>query len=127
MARHAQPRELAELKGATAKDPQRYRGEVPKSDQPLGEAPSHMSGGGQACWFEISSYAIPDVLTVSDRISLELASELLAQFRVDPVEFPTTKISQLVGLLARFGMTPSDRQKLSIEKPKTDDGDFEVL
>lgn len=127
MARHAQPREIAELKGATSKDPQRYRGEVPKSEQPLGGAPSHMSGGGQACWFELSSYSIPGVLTVADRISLELASELLAQFRTDPLEYPTTKLAQLVGLLARFGMTPSDRQKLSIDKPKQDDDEFEVL
>lgn len=127
MARHAQPREIAELTGATAKNPQRYKGDPVKSELPLGEAPKHMSGKGQECWFEISTYSIPGVLTVADRISLELASELLAQFRINPIEFPTTKISQLVGLLARFGMTPADRQKLSIDKPKAEDDDFEVL
>lgn len=127
MARHAQPREVAELKGSISKDPQRYKGDPVKSELPLGDAPKHMSGSGQECWFEISTYSIPGVLTCADRISLELASELLAQFRLDPLEFPTTKIAQLVGLLARFGMTPTDRQKLSIDKPKAEDDDFEVL
>lgn len=126
MARHAQPRKLAELKGATAKDPQRYKNNAIKSELPLGEPPEQMRGDSQECWREISAYSLKGVLTSSDRICLEIASELLSQFRIDPLEFSSTKMSQLVGLLARFGMTPTDRQKLNIEKPKEDDG-FQVL
>ena len=65
MAKHAQPDELAKLKGAAKKHPERYRNKVPKSD-------------------------------------------LLA-----------------IGCLARFGMSPSDRTKLGIDKPKDDEDDFE--
>ena len=127
MARHAQPREIAELKGAIAKDPQRYKGEPPKSVMPLGEAPEYLSGGACEAWFEISTYAPPNVLTGADRLMLEMACELTAEFREDPRSFNSSKMAQLVGMLARFGMSPADRQKLSIEKPKTDEDDFEVL
>lgn len=127
MPRHTQPREVAELKGATAKDPQRYRGEVPKLDLPVGNAPEHLSAEAAACWFELQTYSIPGVMTAADRLSLEMTSELLAGFREDPKAFPANKIGQLVSLLGRFGMTPCDRQKLSIEKPKEKDDDFEVL
>lgn len=120
MARHAQPREVAELKGAHKKDPQRYRGETPKANLPLGEAPDHMNGKAQSCWFELSTYALPGVLTGADRVMLEMASNLLAEYRVDPTEFSVGKYTHLIGLLARFGMSPADRQKLSVDKPKED-------
>ena len=42
MAGIRQPREIAELKGAHIKDPQRYKGEVPKSQMPIGQAPGYM-------------------------------------------------------------------------------------
>lgn len=127
MARHAQPRELAELSGATAKNPQRYKGEPPKSAMPLGEAPEYLSSGAQEAWFEISTYAPPNVLTGADRLMLEMACELTAEFREEPRKFNSSKMAQLVGMLARFGMSPADRQKLSIEQPKEQEDDFEVL
>jgi phage terminase small subunit len=116
MARHPQPRELAEAKGATRHDPQRYRNQPPKVDQPLGTAPAYLSPAAKACWFEIESLAPLKVLTGADRVSLELLANLLAQFRDDPVAFPANKMTHMVGCLARFGMTPMDRQKLGAEK-----------
>src|SRR5690606_10751827 len=83
MARHAQPREVAELKGATRKNPQRYRKTPPACEQPLGTAPDHMGEHAKACWFEIETYAPSGVLRGADRLLLEIASELLAEFRAD--------------------------------------------
>jgi phage terminase small subunit len=120
MARHAQPREVARLKGADKKDPQRYRGEAPKRDMPLGNAPAQLSEDAAACWFELQSLALPGVMTGADRIMFEVASNLMAEYRRDPVEFAVGKYAHLIGLLARFGMSPADRQKLAVEKPKSD-------
>ena len=117
MARHAQPRELAELKGAVSKDPQRYRNSVPKSELPVGEPPEHMSDGAKECWFEISAKSIPGVLTYADTLLLEVVSNLLHEYRQDPVEFAVGKYTHLIGTLARFGMSPSDRTKLGVDKP----------
>lgn len=118
MARHPQAREVAELKGATKHDPQRYRKEPPKAELTLGHAPEHMCEAAKKCWFEISTYAPKGVLTGAERIPLEALSNLLAEYREDPREFAVGKYTHLIGLLARFGMTPADRQKLGTEKPK---------
>ena len=126
MARNPQPREVAELKGATKQNPQRYRNEVPKSDLPLGVAPEHMTDEARSAWFEIESYAIPGVLTAADRIYMEMIANLLADYREDPSNFPCNKIGQMVSILARFGMSPADRQKLNVA-PEQKKSDFDDI
>jgi phage terminase small subunit len=121
MALHTQPVEIALLKGADKKHPERYRNEVPKSKLPLGGAPEHLTPAAADCWFEISSYAIPGVMTGADRVTLEMLANLLAEYREGPREFPSTKLGQLIGLLGRFGMSPSDRTKLGVAKNKEED------
>ncbi len=127
MARHAQPKELADLKGAPSQNPQRYRREVPKSDLPLGDAPEYMSEEARACWREISMEAIEGVMTNADRKVLEVTSNLLAQYRRDPDSFPIGKYAPLIGGFARLGMSPADRQKVGIEKPEKSDNPFDHL
>ena len=116
MARHAQPRELAALKGADRKNPQRYRKDAPKSQMPLGNAPDHLTETQRGCWFELQSYAVEGVLTGADRAMMELASKLLAESRENWVDFSAARMGHLVGILARLGLSPADRQKLGTEK-----------
>jgi phage terminase small subunit len=116
MGRHAQPRELAELKGATRHDPQRYRTDPPKSGLPIGNAPDHLSSDAQSVWFELETYALNGVLTGADRLMLETLSVLVAQFRADPEGFSAAKMGHMIGCLARLGMSPADRQKLGVAK-----------
>ncbi len=124
MARHAQPRELADLKGAAVKNPQRYRNEVPKSALPLGEPPGRMSDDGKACWFEISSFALEGVLAGADRFILEITSNLWAEYIADPVGFQGQKYTHMIGCFARMGFSPSDRTKLGVENKRDDEADF---
>lgn len=121
MARHAQPRELAELKGLDKKNPQNYRREVPKSGLPLGDAPEHMTDAARDCWREISMHVIDGVLTGADRYIMEIVSNLLAEYRSNPVEFQSTKYGHMISCFARLGMSPADRQKVGVEK-KEDEG-----
>lgn len=120
MARHAQPLEVAKLKGADKKDPQRYRKEVPKSECPLGDAPEHLSDEARDCWREISLCAIEGVLTGADRHVLEVTSNLLAEYRRDPDKFAVGKYTHLLGGFGRLGMSPADRQKIGFEKKEDD-------
>ena len=118
MSLHKQPRELAELKGATRVNPERYRAEVPKSGLPLGAYPIDRSTEPEECWFEISSMCIPGVLTGADRIMMEIASDLLGEYREDHQKFASAKLGNMISCLARFGMSPSDRQSLGVVKDK---------
>lgn len=120
MARHAQPRQVAELKGADKKNPQRYRLEPPKTALPLGTAPEHMTDAAKAVWFELETYAPNGVLAGADRLMLETAAVLVAEFRANTAEFPAAKMGHMIGILARLGMSPADRQKLGTEKQAED-------
>ena len=121
MARHKQPLELAELKGAIKGNPQRYNGEAAKASTPLGNPPERMSEEGKACWFELSTYSLDGVMTGAHRHTLEMMSNLLAEYLDDPREFAIGKYTHLIGLFARFGLTPADQQKFTTDKPKDDD------
>ena len=121
-----QPIEKAQLTGADRRHPERHRNEVPKSDAPLGDAPDHMREEAKQCWFELAALAIPGVLTGADRIMMEAAANHLADYRKNPSEYPTTRLNQFILILARFGMSPSDRTKLGVSKDK-DDNPYQKL
>lgn len=118
MARHKQPAELAKLKGADKRNPQRYTKEPPKSGKPLGKPPAHLEQDVVDAWKELEKCALPGVLTASDRFIMEVASSLLAEFRANSTEFKAAKYSHLIGCLARRELTPTDRQKLGAERPQ---------
>lgn len=121
MARHKQPREKAELKGSVKKNPQRYTKEeadVPKNSHGLGEPPSYLKADAKKAWRELEAHCLPGVITAAERFIFEIAACLLAEFRKDPVEFPASKFTHLVGALARLGMSPADRQKVQAQIPR---------
>ena len=115
MARPRKPTNVLELSGAFKQNPQRARKDA-DTVGPLTSAPAHLNGAVLHAWNELAKYAPVDVLTDSDRISLELAAHLLAQFRENPVEFPGNKLVRLEALLGKFGMTPADRAKVGGKK-----------
>lgn len=116
MARHKQPAELAKLKGADKRNPQRYKTEAPKTGKALGKVPGHLPEEVSKVWKELEKCALPGVLTSADRFIMEVASSLLSEFRANRGEFVAAKYSHLIGCLARLGLTPADRQKLGTEK-----------
>ena len=118
MARHKQPREHAELKGADKKNPQRYVGEVIKSDMPLGEAYPEMTEDAKAVWFELSTTIPAGILTATDKRVFKVLCNLIAEYDRAPEDFAVGKYTHLIGLCARFGMTPADRQKFTTDKGK---------
>jgi phage terminase small subunit len=120
MARHSQPDEVARLKGADKKNPNRYGKNTPRSDLPLGEPPEHLKGVAKNCWKEIALKSIPGVITLADGFILEIAASLLAEYRVAPLEFPAGKYVHLIGCLARLGLSPADRTKLNLPPEETE-------
>ena len=115
MARPRTPTNVLELKGSFKKDPQRKR-EDAEAAGPLGGSPAHINGAVLGAWNEIVASAPREVLTGSDALAIELAANLLAQFRADPVEFTAAKLVRLEALLGKFGMTPADRAKVGGKK-----------
>lgn len=115
MARPRTPTNVLDARGAFKKHPERKRKDA-ETAGPLSAAPAHLTVGAMQAWQEIERSAPRDVLTDSDRLALELAANLLAQFRENPVEFPAAKLVRLEALLGKFGMTPADRAKVGGKK-----------
>lgn len=115
MARPRTPTNVLDARGAFKKHPERARTDA-QTAGPLGRPPAHVKGEVLKAWKEICKSAPLDVLTVSDRLALELAANLLAQFRTDAVDFPAAKLVRLEALLGKFGMTPADRAKVGGKK-----------
>jgi hypothetical protein len=115
MGRPCTPSNVLDARGSFRKNPQRKR-EDPDTAGPLGNPPSHVKDEVLKAWKEIAKSAPLQVLTESDRLALELAANLLAQFRLNPVEFPAAKLVRLEALLGKFGMTPADRAKVGGKK-----------
>jgi len=119
MARPRTPTNVLDARGAFKKDPQRKRQDAETAGE-LTDPPLHLTGAELDAWHEIVRCAPRDVITDSDRLSLEMMASLLTEFRLLKSEFTAAKLVRLEALLGKFGMTPADRAKVGgkPEKPK---------
>jgi hypothetical protein len=113
MGRPRTPTKILELRGALKAHPNRARPNEPKPAGAIGaftEGPTGLS----EIWDEIVGQAAAGVLTVSDRLALELICRLIAEIRLKPDEIAVGKVAALCNLLGRFGLTPADRSKVLV-------------
>lgn len=113
MSRTRQPTELHVVKGTYRKNPQRKPKDEPQPAGPIGEPDADPSTDWRECWHEITNNACASVLGSSDRIAVEIAARLLAEMREDMSSMPAARLRLLDSLLAKFGMTPADRSKVT--------------
>ena len=107
-----------ELRGAFKNHPSRRLERLgePVTAEPVGTPPDGLDDACKAAWNELAATAPAGVLCRFDRVALEIAAVLLAQFRAAPDDFQASKLGRLNALLGQFGMTPSDRSKVSVPK-----------
>ena len=118
MARPRTPTNVLELRGAFAKNPQRKRPNEPKPEADVGVPPKHFDESHKAIWKEIKKNSASGVMTISDRLALELLCVLVCQFRTDPAGFSAAKMARMDSLFGKFGFTPADRSKVSVTPKK---------
>jgi hypothetical protein len=115
MGRPRTPSNVLDARGAFKKNPNRARPDEPESEGEIGDPPECFTEDQCAAWRDFARTCHAGVLGSADRIALEIAAVLLADFRVN-LEFPAAKLARLDSLLGRFGMTPSDRSKVKAPK-----------
>lgn len=120
MARPRTPTKVLELRGAFKVHPGRRRPDEPRPTGELGDPPVHLSEAALTAWNEIVAMAPPGVLTNSDRMAVEIAACLMAQFRAG--DLLPAGVGHLRGILGRMGLTPADRAGLSIPQPEPNGG-----
>lgn len=127
MSRSRTPTAILDARGAFDKNPNRRRDGEPECRDPLGSVPEHFDELQRAAWNQLASECALGVLTRADTVAMEQAAILLAQMRADPNGLSVDRHRLLAHFLGRFGMTPSDRAKLSIPKAKDDANPYAAL
>lgn len=118
MARPRTPTKVLDARGSFKKHPERKRDGEPEVREPIGSVPEYFDEMQKAAWNQITSQAPMGVLTKADTGAVEMTSILMAEMRSDWDNFSVGKIGRLQALLGQFGMTPSERARLNIAKPK---------
>jgi hypothetical protein len=115
MARPRTPTNVLELRGSLKKHPDRAREREnePDATDEIGDPPDWFSPEQDACWREIVSLAHPGTLSQADRLIVEHGAHLLAELRAEQWKVHPTLLIRWEGFLAKLGMTPSDRSKVS--------------
>jgi len=101
---------VMEARGAFERHPERERHDPPSAG-PLGDAPDGMGDDEKALWAELEGIMPSGVTEKSDRWSFEVLVRLMAKMRSGKAS--GSDVSQLTSLLAKFGMTPSDRSRVA--------------
>lgn len=118
MARPRTPTAELEAKGSFLKHPERKReGSEALEAAPLLEHPrENLDPRLKEVWYEVKGYLAPGVLKLSDAPAFESLVRLIYADR--RMWIASAERSQMIQLLSRFGMTPSDRSKVTVETSK---------
>jgi len=127
MGRPAKPQLMKDLNGSAKHNSGRANKDAPKVVRGIGPAPSYFSEGEREVWDYLVSVMFVGVLSETDRPTFELMSKLFYRFRhgefdkeaVIP-QLNGAELSRLDSLMSRYGMTPSDRQKIVVPKGEND-------
>jgi len=111
------------VNGAFDHNPNRRRTD-PKPRAEVGSAPRQVAVTFKKAWDYIVSCAPEGVLADRDRIYLEIAATLFAEFRAAPAKFHPAKLARLEMMLSKLGMSPADASRVSASTPFTP-GDFD--
>ena len=110
---------ILEASGAFKNHPERKRQNEPKPAAGFpGTPPEHLTEEQKTAWQQIVEITPPGVLANSDQLIVEIAACLLAEYRANPGEMVTARITRLTCELGKLGLSPSDRAGLEVYKPE---------
>lgn len=117
------PAALRELHGTANRNKHRDNQSQPATIGGIGPAPDYFTEKERECWDFLVSCMWPGVMGKSDRPTMELMARLFHRFRYGQFDKEAVvpalngaELSRLDSLLARYGMTPSDRTKIVVPK-----------
>jgi hypothetical protein len=115
------PTAILDLTGRLRHDPQRARARAnePVRNEPLGNPPTRLNAALQEVWREILGKLVVGVALESDAMAFESLVRMVFKER-DKGELNGPDGARLDRLYARFGMTPSDRSRVSAPKQGAD-------
>jgi phage terminase small subunit len=111
------PTAILEARGSFIAKPSRRRPNEPVVTKPIGAAPAYLTKLEKTKWKELVKQAPPGVLKYSDRLIFTVLVTLASKFE-SRVPMMVMETSQMIAITSKFGMTPADRSKIQVVKPK---------
>lgn len=113
--------DTAQVKGAVKTNRGRFetRKSAPATTGQVGSPPKRFNSDQKIAWKEITEAIPKGIAGMSDRMAVEMASVLLAQFRSNPLDMQASRIAILMQLLSRLGLDPQARTRLNAEPVDT--------
>lgn len=112
------PMALRERDGTAHRNKQRNNENAPEPVRGIGKPSESLNPAQMLIWDELVGIMYRGVLGEADRSAFELLVRLVHEMRTDFENMNTAKIGQLNSLFSKFGMTPSDRSRISIPANK---------
>lgn len=120
MARPRLPTNVLDARGSFRKHPERAAEREaepqPGVDDEIGDPPDWFGPEQFMCWQEIVTLAHERTLSSADRLIVEHGAQLLAMLRAEQWQVHPTIMIRWETVLAKLGMTPSDRSKVAARK-----------
>jgi hypothetical protein len=126
MGRPRKPTSELALRGAFQRNPARLKGREgePVVTGALGPPPASLPDGAKAVWLEMAAHGT--WLTAPDRMMVEIAADLMAEFRSGTATARQTTL--LVTTLNKLGFGPAERSKIKAPQAKeTEPSPFEAF
>ncbi len=114
------PTAVLEATGAFKEHPARARTGEPNSGRGIGPAPAWLTPEQGEIWDEVVSDCAAGVFQSSDRHMLAALVIHLEGFRNAPADFGHKRMTALMSLLARCGMTPADRSRITVARSEVE-------
>lgn len=127
MPRPRKSYDQAVLSGSVAVNKGRFadRKNAPATSGTIGSPPKHLDAETKRVWKELAKSIPLGVAGASDRLTVELAAQLLSQFRAAPATMQASRVSLLLTLMSRLGLDPQARTKLQVEPTTAEKADDE--
>ena len=111
--------EQAQARGSDQINAGRFadRRAAPPTIGTIGASPKHLTAPEKRVWNELAQAIPTGVAGSSDRISVEIAARLLSQFRTNPTDMQSSRLSLLMSMLSRLGLDPQARTRLQVSQP----------
>lgn len=133
MANPKKPMAIRELHGTAHRNKQRNPENPVEITRGIGPAPERFTEQQSEVWDYLVSIMFAGVLAESDRPTFEILAVLFHRFRYGTYEEDATcpalavgELNRMDSIMSRYGMTPSDRAKISVPKGEKKNG-FESL
>lgn len=119
MAKPRKPTNVLALKGAFRANPSRAkeRSNEPSPVGDIGPPPEYLSPAVAAAWTALVTHAHAGTLCASDREFMEYAAKIWAEIKASETVDPKLGI-RFEACIAKLGMSPADRSRVSVIKPK---------